>query len=256
MVKKTLIQSIDRALEAMNIIMSEKRPMRSSEIAVRMGLEPRTMHNIIRSLYLHGYLAQDEDSRYLLGPECFRLYNAAKSPFDKLGAAARAPVCELTRQTGNTSFLGCEYYGVLYCVVLAHESGFWEVNGKQDWLNLIHATAAGKIIIAEKGLDWFDNICRKEKLERFTDQTIMDSKTMMPEIEKIPKVGYALSINEHLPNLAAIAIPVKRRDGTLVGSLAQSFPDYLIEAGKIKPEERARVLYKTAEKIIANLENG
>lgn len=252
MAKKTLIQSIDRALEAMNIIMNAGRPVRSSEIATKMELEPRTMHNIIRSLYLHGYLAQDNESRYLLGPECLRLCNMVKSNFESLGFAARAPVSSLAKQTGNTSFFGCEYYATLYCVALFHESGYWMINGKQDWLNTIHATAAGKIIIAEKGIEWFAKICKNESLERFTDKTIVTQEAMALEIEKIKNNGYALCISEHLPGVSALAVAVKMPDGQLIGTLAQSFPDYLLETGRIIPEERVKVIHQAAEKIVAN----
>jgi len=71
--RKTLIQSLDRALDILEIVRDGAGSLRSSDIAERAGLGVATAHNIIRSLYQRGYLAQDENSRYLLGPECFRL---------------------------------------------------------------------------------------------------------------------------------------------------------------------------------------
>ena len=247
--KKTLIQSLDRALDILAIVRDSANPVRSTDIAEQLGLGVATAHNIIRSLYIRGYLAQDENSRYVLGPECFRLYREAAEPFEQLRKAAAPQVRELASATGDTTFFGVEYYGTLYCVSLSVGNGQLVVSGKQDWLDKLHSTAAGKVIIAEKGLEWFERIAAKQKFEKFTDRTLTTPAEMTGEIAKIKKSAYALSIDECSNGIAALGIPVYDKDGKFIGSLAQSFPTMYLENGKINPDERAKLLQSFARKI-------
>ena len=84
--KKSLIQSLDRALDILELVRDSAGAVRSSDIAEKVGLGVATAHNIIRSLYQRGYLAQDDNSRYLLGPECFKLYQGVS---DNIAALRR-----------------------------------------------------------------------------------------------------------------------------------------------------------------------
>ena len=78
---KTLIQSVDRAIEILEIVRDADGPVRAAMIAHEMELPLKTAHNLIRSLLQHGYLVQNEEKSYQLGPECFLLADQAKGPF-------------------------------------------------------------------------------------------------------------------------------------------------------------------------------
>lgn len=249
MQKKSLIQSIDRAFEALELVCGSNEPMRCSAIAAEMGLEPNTAHNILRSLCIHGYLEQTPERAYLPGPACLRLGNAVKSRFERLGEIARVPVQKLFKETGRTTFFGCEYYGLLYAVVVAHESGLLEINGRQQWLDVLHASAAGRFIIAEKGLDWYADLCRRDPRQRFTPRTLLTPEELAPEVEKARVQGYALCVGEHLVGLAALGVEVRRPDGEFLGVLIQTFPDYLLDSGKLSVPERAAQLRQAAAQI-------
>ena len=75
---KTLIQSVDRAIEILEIVRDAEGPVRAAMIAHEMELPLKTAHNLIRSLLQHGYLVQNEEKSYQLGPECFLLADQAK----------------------------------------------------------------------------------------------------------------------------------------------------------------------------------
>lgn len=251
--KKTLIQSLDRALDILEIIRDSSAPVRATDIAEKLGLGVATAHNIIRSLYIRGYLGQDENNRYVLGPECFRLYREAAEPFEQLRKAVVPQVGALAAATGDTTFFGTEYYGTLYCVSLSVGNGQLVVSGKQDWLNKLHCTAAGKIIIAEKGLDWFKRIAAKQSPEKFTNCTLTTSSAMEKEIVKIKKSAYALSIDECSGGVSALGIPVYDKAGKFIGSLAQSFPTMYLENGTVNPDKRVKLLRSFAVKIVEAL---
>ena len=152
--RKSLIQSVDRALDILEVVRDSAAPVRSTDIAAKVNLGLPTAHNIIRSLYARGYLAQDENNRYLPGPACLKMGGAAGGAFDGLKRAVAGAVKALAEETGDTAFFGAEYFGSLYCVAIQVGGGQLVVSARQDWLERLHCTAAGKIIIAEKGAAW------------------------------------------------------------------------------------------------------
>lgn len=247
--KKSLIQSLDRALDILELVRDSSIPMRSSDIAEKMELRVATASNILRSLFQRGYLAQDENSRYLLGPECFKLFRGASDSFEELRQLVKEPVKELAEDTGDTTFFGSEYFGALYCAALTVGGGQLVVANPQNWLELLHCTAAGKIIIAEKGIEWYERLCQKQTPQKLTSRTITDIEGMKKEIDKIRRDGYSVSLGECSDEIAAIGIAVYDHSGKFIGSLAQSIPSVYIESGKIDPAERAELLKKYAEKI-------
>ena len=247
--KKTLIQSLDRAFDILAIVRDSQGAVRATDIANQLSLGVATAHNLIRTLYVKGYLAQDENNRYLLGPECFKLYSAAGKNFAELRNVVSKPVQNLADESGDTTFFGCEYYGSLYCVSISTGGGQLVVAAKQEWLDKLHSTAAGKIIIAQKGIEWYKKVCKNNSPQMFTDKTITTAKAMDAEIAKIKKNGYALSDKECSDEVAAIGVAVYDKDNKFVGSLAQSIPSFYLESGKIILKDRVKLLNSYAEKI-------
>lgn len=247
--RKGLIQSVDRALDILEVVRDSAGPVRSTDIAAKVNLGLPTAHNIIRSLYARGYLAQDENNRYLPGPECFKMSGAVGGVFDGLKRAVAIPVRTLAEETGDTTFFGAEYFGSLYCVALQVGGGQLVVSGRQDWLELLHCTAAGKIIIAEKGVKWFAAATKAKTLRAYNQKTITTMEGMALEVEKIKNSGHALCVDECGEGVAALGVAVRNKDGKLLGSLAQSFPTLYLDNGKIKPAERAELLRRHAATI-------
>ncbi len=247
--KKPLIQSLERALDIVEIIRDAGEPVRSADVARLAGLRVATANNILRTLYQRGYLAQDESSRYLLGASCFKLYSAASDRFTDLRRAVSRVVRELAAATGDTAFFGCEVQGSLYCISISIGDGQLVVSPQQSWLDLLHCTAAGKVVIAEKGLEWYSQLCRRKPPKVLTSRTITTAAAMAAEIATVRETGYALSVGECAEEVAALGVAVRNRTGELVGALSQSFPALYLENGRVDPARRAEMLRSRAEGI-------
>ena len=95
--KKPLIQVLDRALDLMEMLARSKTPLRATDIAREMGLSLQSANNLLRALYLRGYLSQDESRSYRLGPQCLYLGSFADR-WSELRAAVAPALAELTRE--------------------------------------------------------------------------------------------------------------------------------------------------------------
>ena len=115
--KKPLIQVLDRALDLMEMLARAKKPLRATDIAREMGLSLQSANNLLRALYLRGYLSQDGSRSYRLGPQCLYLGSFADR-WSELRAKLAPPLTELTRKTGLSGFAGIIENDRLLCVAL------------------------------------------------------------------------------------------------------------------------------------------
>jgi len=65
-----------------------------------------------------------------------------------------------------------------------------------------------------------------KKLSRITDTTISDPKEFIYELEKILKLGYAVSYGESDGEIACISAPIFNRDRKLMACLSISGPRF------------------------------
>lgn len=244
---KTLIQALDRAVEILEIIRDAESPMRAANIAKKMDLPLKTAHNLIRSLYLHGYLVQDEGKNYMLGPECFLLTEQANAPFRHLAYISLPIIQKLCRETGHICFVGAEYCGYLYCAAVAYQQ-YSERNGHQSWLYSIHASACGRVLWAEHTDEELKTIL-SAKFIKFNSFTKTDPKELKQEILKCREQGFALVCDEHVVGSSSLAVPIKGLNGHLLGGLTCSFPTQSWENGKIDPKQLLKQLHQTAAEI-------
>lgn len=99
------IQSVDAAMEILNVLMSLRGPAALSAIAKDVGAAVSTTHRYLVSLQRGGLVAQDPATGlYDLGPAALRLGSAAMRRMDALGVAERVAQ-KLAHETGDTAFV-------------------------------------------------------------------------------------------------------------------------------------------------------
>jgi IclR family acetate operon transcriptional repressor len=246
--KKPLIQVLEKALDMMEFLARENRPLRATDIAENMGLSLSRAHNLIRSLYGRGYLSQDQNRMYSLGPQCFYLGSFADK-WGPLRTAAEPVIKELSEKTGDLSFLGVIENRRLFCVSLAQGTGAVTVSPPQTWAEELHSNASGKVLLAALGKKELRAIISCLRLRARAGKTITDPETLIRDCEKTAARGFGLTKDEAKDGVAALAAPVRDKDGRIIAALGQSFPSFYLDNGKITAENRAALLKACAERI-------
>jgi DNA-binding IclR family transcriptional regulator len=215
-------------LNILEVVRDGRAPLRAIDIARAVGLGSATANNIVRTLYIRGYLDQDEDGRYLLGGQSYLLGLAADT-WGALRKAARGPMRELSEKTNCSSLLFVEYQSQLMAVHLTRKQEvFQEHSVRQDWRNRMHSTAAGKMILSEMTEERFAAFKNSYKLERFTERTIVDWDVLEAERKAIRERGYAINQDEDLYGATSISVPVRDQDGVFLASLIVTFSSYFL----------------------------
>jgi IclR family acetate operon transcriptional repressor len=232
--RKSLIQSVERALNILETVRDSKTPVRAVDIARAVGLSPAAANNIVRTLFIRGYLDQNEGGRYTLGGQSYLLGTAADA-WGELRSAAREIMAELCRETNSLCFLGVESNGQVIAVNIAESAGPVIIPRNQDWLDQPHCTAAGKVLLAWMPPEKYAEFKASHELRKLTEKTILDWDTLERDLKKARANGFSVCQDESVFGLSSIAVPIL--SGSRAAALAVCFSSYYLN-----PEFRAKIV--------------
>jgi DNA-binding IclR family transcriptional regulator len=213
-------QSIGRAVSVLKLVAASAAGVRYVDVIAQTGLEPATVHRMLRRLVAEGLLQQrDSDRRYRLGPLAYELGLAASAQFDMRGIVA--PSLErLSRATGDTSFLTVRS-GIEGVCVDRREGTFpvkaltVEVGSRRPL-----GTAAGSLALLYPLPD--EEIARivQANEHRLTRYGELDRNKLLALIKLAKKLGYALNADVILPGVTGIGVPIPSRFGYPTAALS------------------------------------
>jgi len=251
---KRRIKSLERADRIVEQLRSTNGAT-LTEIANGIGVTPSTAHTYLATLAEMGYIVKTGD-QYRLGPEFLTLGEYVRHD-SRLYAASKQEVEQLAERTGEAVHLVIEHRG--RGIALYEQFGpdaigtqFHQKLRQQPHQHL-HCTASGKAILASLPEDRTNEILDEHGLQDRTPNTITDRATLFEEFETIREQGYAVNDGEELPGIAAIGVPVRDRDQTVLGSIAVSVPKSRMNQDTFS-EDVIQLLKRTANSIEVDLQ--
>ena len=218
------VQSVDRAVSVMEFL-SRRGWSGVTEVARELDIHKSTAYRLLTTLRERGLVEQDAATeKYRLGFGLVLLARAVRADLDILGCAR--PVCERlserTRETVTIAVLEDDD------AVVIHQSISRASALGVDWTGRhtpLHATAAGKIFLAYMPEDQLQRIL-EGRLERFTENTIVDPASLKGHAKGILDAGYGYTVEELEVGLNAVGAPIRGADGTVVGAVSVSGPAF------------------------------
>src|SRR5437763_708089 len=105
MIDMPIIQSVERALQILDLFDEYSTELKITEISARMDLNKSTIHSLLKTLQKHGYIQQDaENGKYKLGLKLYERGNLAVKNTD-IREVSRKYLVEISMQTGHTIHL-------------------------------------------------------------------------------------------------------------------------------------------------------
>jgi DNA-binding IclR family transcriptional regulator len=246
--QKPLIQSVERALDILELIADHERPMKSSAISKALDLHSSTVNNIVRTLYRRGFLYQNTSGEYTIGLQCYRL-GLLCDRWKVLRQESQIHLEELSELTGDNSILATESGSKLLSIGSAEGSGSIVITKQNPARDHLYCTAIGKVLMAYSSKDFIDLYRKNIELQQFTSNTITEWNTLERQFEEILEKGYSFNDQESVVHVAALAVPVFNEDGSFLCALGQSFPSFFVENGLIDIPQRIALLKQYAGKI-------
>ena len=214
---------VRRALQVIETIASAGQPLALPELCALVHLPKATTHRLCQHLESIGYIAREPGGRhYVPGQRLIRMgFDVTRL---SMTAERHGILAALVEQIGETcNFTTLAGQEVLY---LDRVEARWPLRLHFDIGSRVplHCTASGKIFLAAMKASERRRILDAAGLVPYTPHTITARDRFDRELEQIARQDYGLDREEFLLGMAAIAVPVRAADGTVLAAIACHAP--------------------------------
>lgn len=246
------VQAIDRAVAIMSVF-SRARPVAGvSEIAELTSLSRSTVHRILVSLANHGLVSQlPRSTDYCLGPRLLGLAETARGRLS-LEQHAEPAMTALRDYTGETVALHILDATPARRTVAQVESVHALRRTYTDIGSPLppHQGAPGKVLLAFAAEPVQEKVLGGDLRSAVTLSKI-DPEELRAELAAIREAGYALSMQERVPGVVGVAVPIRDHTGEVVAALSVSVP--ALRAGITELEALAPRAVEAARELSSQL---
>jgi DNA-binding IclR family transcriptional regulator len=225
--EKKIIQSIDRALQVLELFSLEKPEWGVTEISKALNIYKSNVHNVLTTLAEKGFVIKDSKTdKYKLGIKFFELGSIVIK-------IAHPYMEKLLKEFNETVHLGILVEGEILSIE-QEESG--QSLSPRIFIGKrapLHCTGVGKAIMAYLPKDKFSFTIKEMGLIRYTENTISNEEELEKELEKIREQGYAVDNMEHEEGVRCVAGPIRDYTGKVSASLSVSGPAFRINENNI-----------------------
>jgi DNA-binding IclR family transcriptional regulator len=214
------IQSLERAISILNLFRSTRNPLGISEMAQALNLAKTTVHGLVSTLELNGFLKKDAATRkYRLGFALFELGSIQAADLE-INQRAFHPLRELSNKVDRLCRVAIWDRGSVIVTMTVQPQGH-EITARQFGPRLPgYCTALGKAILANMNESQRQAYLDEIDLIAYTPNTINDRQLLLEDLSQIRARGYSISRMEILPYQAGLGAPVWDFSGMTIGAIS------------------------------------
>ncbi len=213
------IQAVSLALRILEHLAVQRGDTGVTAIATAIGVSKSRAHRHLRTLMEQDYVIQAAGSdKYRVGARLVTLGRLVAEHFD-LASVARPVMRELRDLLGHPVVVSQIDPGGARVLATIPGNAPIEISVREGSVLSFHGSSQGKVALA-----WGDEtVCKRvlaSRLERQTPSTIVGATALRAEIALVRARGYAVSPNETLPGVNALAAPLFDASAACVGAIA------------------------------------
>lgn len=241
------VQTLDRALNVLELLAVQKNGMGVTEIGQQVGLHKSTVHRLLGALASRGYVEKDaETGMYKIGLKVVEIASlhlnsielkTEASPYlHTLAAISTQPVHLATLMDGEVVYIekvdtvtSIRMYSHIGRRVPAHCSGV----GRALYLDYSDAELM--------------EIFKNYDFTAYTPNTATNLGKFIQRMGQARKLGYVIDDEEHEPGIRCIAAPIRDYRGKIIASVSTSGDKTIISPER--DEELAAQVLRCADEI-------
>ena len=206
------VRSVSRAFEIIEFVAQAPEPPTFPELTAALSMPKSSLHYLLLTLVRRGYLDQTgRQAGYIPGPALQDVARKVINPDGNRSIARR-----LIREMGDNLNEAVAYYELrgdaVEVLLLESPRQPLQINMVLNTLSPLHASAAGKALLASMPDDEIDAFIARKKLPQLTLHTITTPAKMRKEVADIRKAGFAYAREEHVAGVMGTAIQLKQGD--------------------------------------------
>lgn len=226
------VQSLERALDILELLGSSEGELGVTEIGPAVGLPNGTAHRLLATLTRRGYVRQNPKTRkYNLGIKAFVLAANARERLGPLARPFLEELMQVSQESSNLAMLDKNSVVYLEQVSAPRMVRMFTEPGNRVPL---HSCGTGKVLLAYQSEETIDSIIRQTGLLRFTPHTTTDVKQLKSELESVREQGYAVDSEEMEEGVRCLAAPVFGPEGRILAAMSVSGPAGRLNEGRLK----------------------
>ncbi|WP_346619463.1 IclR family transcriptional regulator [Blastococcus montanus] len=218
------MRSVSVALAVLEAV-SEHQPVGVSELSRAMQLPKSTTQRMLLTLGELGWIraSAEEPTRWSLTAKAQAIGSRHRND-QEIRRVALPAMHRLAAATGETVHLSVPEERRI--VLVDKIEGAHPVRTHTSIGNgaPIHTTASGKAVLAAMPESQAAALLRAAPLEALTPHTDTDADTLLRELSRVRRQGYAVSVGTRHPEIAAVGAAILDRGGKPVATLSLSLP--------------------------------
>ncbi len=219
------VTAIERAADVLTLFANaDSSTLGVTEIAQQLELSKAVVHRILTSLRRKAYIELDEETRrYSLGSAALNLGLSQMQRLD-VRTVARTfmqGLSDATRETATLSIRSGDHRSYIDQITPSREVKMTVQLGQPFPL---HAGASSKVFLAFLPESERDEYLGSGDLERLTEHTLTDQRSLRDEIRRIREQGYATSSSERQAGASSVASPIFDHEGRPIAVMSVCGP--------------------------------
>lgn len=219
-----VLLTLDRGIAVLEEVARQEGKATAKQLSATLGINVGTCYQILRTLYVNGYVTRLPGSRYGLGTRVALLidyYESFAAPPPELIKILRA----VHSQVGESVYISLRTGAKIQVAAFFEGIKAVRVGGMHvGYHDNPHARASGKCFLAYLDPSELEVYVQKERLDPITPATITDWGCLLDELDAIRQRGYAVDREEFNKGVGCVAGVLVGPGGVAMGALAISVP--------------------------------
>ncbi|WP_079154453.1 IclR family transcriptional regulator [Streptomyces subrutilus] len=224
--------ALEKSLRILEAVAAPGGPHRLAEVTAAAAVPKSSTFRILASLAEQGFVRQEGDGRYGVGPRLRGLSALVSGGepasigriLDELRQAAGGQTVHLALHSGRT---------VTYVRKLESEQPF-RTASRVGMRMPLHTTAIGKSILAHLPEEEVRELLTATGLAPRTERTVTSKEALYAQLAEVRSRGFALDDEENEPSIRCIGAPVLGADGRPVGGVSITTVTFLVSREEIE----------------------
>ncbi|WP_185805327.1 IclR family transcriptional regulator [Bacillus canaveralius] len=229
------LASVDRTFKVIEVLIGEVNGLSVTEIVHKTGLDKSAVSRILITLKDAGYVEVDDRTR--LNRLSFKFLSLTYKHIREMGIEdIFYPFLEkLSERTGELIQLAVVTENGLFFIAKVEGKNTLKVASMLGEHAAYHATAVGKMALANLPNSKVIRVLGGEQLPKYTENTITDIETLFEELEKIRREDYAIANEEINKDIIAVGLPIYSNDEPrrLLAAIAIAAPNFKMDRDRI-----------------------
>lgn len=242
------VQSIDRALEILEVLTNEKNGCGVTDIANKTALHKSTVHRLLGTLMKHGYVEKEPKSdNYRLGMKILFLASAILDRMD-IRRIAKPYLEKISHETKEVVHLAVLDEGeTVYIDKVESTNSSIRMYSQIGKRGPAHCTGVGKVLLSGLNEEEVETIINNKGMKAYTQYTITDLHELKKHLEEVSYQGYAIDEREHEEGIRCVAAPIYDRDRRIIAAISVSGPIFSVTVERLV--DLIDIVIKTAKEI-------